>query len=103
MHSFSTQAEALLTLPRCANILPDFEPGHAYNNEQIRDIYVGWVALTSQAAHIRVVLRSAERLCVVGDKKSAPEHLQRPWQLVVCGGVGVPGLPIFQPTDEAYL
>ena len=100
---FNMPTEALLTLPRCANIFLDFASQCMYDPGQFREIYVGWGALTSQASHIRVLLGPSHRLFVVEAEKSAPEHLQQPWQLVVCGGLGLQGLPPSQPTDKAYL
>ena len=98
---FSQPDQALQVLPRCAILLLDFRPASWGRCPSI--CHVTWEALTAHAASIQVALSPSHTLRVSGASGSAPEHLQQPWQLVVCGGRGVQGLPPSQPTDEAYL
>ena len=99
---FSRPGTALQTLPHCELLL---DTTLAFNNDpRPRTFWVAWGALTSPAALILVILGPSHRLCVAGagKKHSAPEQLQQPWQLVVCGGRRVKGLPASQPTQHTY-
>ena len=87
-------------LPRCTSVVLEQNP--ADSGQQAA--FIKWAAISKHACDIAIHLESLTKLHVTGfglDGETL-EQLQQPWQLVVCGGAGVQGLPASQPTRNAY-